>query len=77
MKAFLGRLWRGWKKFAHWLGDKQAIVVFSVLYFIIVAPIALALRWFWDPLLYRQRGRASFWIPRRPVAGTLEEVGRQ
>lgn len=77
MKAFLRRAWEGWKRFAFWLGDKQATVIYTIIYVVVVGPIALARRPFADPLQARARSRPSFWLPRVRIPATLEEARRQ
>jgi hypothetical protein len=71
------RLWEGWKRFAHWLGGKQAELVYFVLYFLVVGPIALVRNAFVDPFRYRHRRDPSFWVPRPEVPATLDEARRQ
>ncbi len=77
MKTALSRAWQAWKRAAHWLGDKQAIVIYTLLYFVVIGPIALARRISADPLQLRARRRPSFWLPRAATPGTLEEARRQ
>ena len=43
-------LWEAWKRVARRIGDFQARVLLTVLYFIVIAPLALAVRWAADPL---------------------------
>jgi len=40
----------GWKRFRRWLGDLHARLILTVLYFAIVSPFALVVRWDADPL---------------------------
>ena len=73
----LARAWKAWQRVAHWIGEKQAIVVYTVLYFAVIGPIALARRIFSDPLQLRGRQRTSFWMPRATVPASLDEARRQ
>jgi hypothetical protein len=73
----LVRTWKAWQRVAHWIGEKQAIVVYTVLYFAVIGPIALARRVFSDPLQLRSRQRASFWMPRAVTPASLDEARRQ
>ena len=73
----LARAWKAWQRVAHWIGEKQAIVVYTVLYFAVIGPIALARRIFSDPLQLRGRQRTSFWMPRARVPVSLDEARRQ
>ena len=75
--AALRRALATWKRFALWLGDKQATLIYTVLYFVMIGPVALARRAFTDPLLVRARHRDTFWRPRRPTPATLVEARRQ
>jgi hypothetical protein len=77
MRARLRSVWEGWKRFAFWLGDKQATLIYTVLYYVLVGPIALARQPFSDPLGRRRRGEPTFWAPRAPVPPTLDEARRQ
>jgi hypothetical protein len=77
VKPWLRRAWEGWKRFAFWLGDKQATLIYTILYVVLVGPIALVRRPFADPLLARARHRETFWLPRAPIPVTLEEARRQ
>ena len=43
-------VWQAWKRIARRIGDFQARVILTVLYFIVIAPFALAVRWLADPL---------------------------
>jgi hypothetical protein len=44
IKAFLGLLWKGWKKFAHVLGIVNTHILLTVAYFIILAFASIATR---------------------------------
>ena len=43
-------LWTWWKRVAKRIGDVQARILITFLYFVIFAPFALAVRWGTDPL---------------------------
>ena len=73
----LKRAWAAWKRFAFWLGDKQATLIYTILYFVLIGPIALGRRLTADPLQVRARGKASFWLPRVQPPATLAEARRQ
>jgi hypothetical protein len=55
MRHFLRAAWCGWKRLAEKIGHLQARLLFVLLYFIVVAPFALALKFFSDPLQEAQR----------------------
>ena len=73
----LRRAWQAWKRFALWLGDKQATLIYTVLFFLMIGPVALVRRAFTDPLLVHARHRETFWRPRPQAAPTLAEAQRQ
>ena len=77
MTIALKRAWEAWKRFALWLGDKQATLIYTILYFLMIGPVALTRRRFTDPLLVRARHRETFWRPRRQTPPTLVEARRQ
>ena len=55
-------IWQRWKKFGRKVGDIQARLLLSLLYFTIFTPFALVVRWFCDPLsikLHQQGWRAK------------------
>ena len=74
--GLLHRLWRGWKRIAHKIGDFQARVLLTIFYFVIVAPFALAVRLFADPLALKST-TARGWRARTPGAPALEQARRQ
>ena len=77
MTIVLRRAWEGWKRSAQWLGDKQATLIYTILYFVMIGPVALARRLVSDPLLVRARHHETFWRARRPTPPTLAEARRQ
>ena len=46
----LKAVWEAWKIFARKFGDFQARVLLTFLYFVVLGPFAMALRWGSDPL---------------------------
>lgn len=40
---FLKRLWEGWKKIAHKIGNFQARVLLGIFYFLLLSPFSIAL----------------------------------
>jgi hypothetical protein len=50
MRSAARTLWRGWKRIAKKIGDFQARLLLEVLYFALLWPFALAVRWRSDPL---------------------------
>ena len=66
----MGRLWNRWKRIAKRIGDFQARLILSVLYFVILGPFALLVRWGADPLSIK-RGRQQSWCAKGEVKGSL------
>ncbi len=54
----LKRLWEGWKRVAHKIGNFQARLILTILYIILVLPFGLGVRLFADPLRIRKRPTA-------------------
>jgi hypothetical protein len=77
MPVPLRRAWEAWKRFAFWLGDKQATLIYTILYFIMIGPVALVRRMISDPLLVHARHNETFWRPRVQAPPTLAEAQRQ
>jgi hypothetical protein len=44
------KLWQRWKRIARKIGDFQARALMTIFYFLVVGPVAMALRWRSDPL---------------------------
>lgn len=59
----LRTLWRAWRVAAKKIGEFQSWVILTILYFVVIAPFALAIRWFSDPL--QLQGTAAWYgLPR-------------
>jgi len=65
-----------WKRFARRMGNFQARLVLGAMYFVFVAPFALAGRFTANPLAPPDAG-ASRWRARPPVPPTLDHSRRQ
>jgi hypothetical protein len=48
-------LWERWKRFAKKIGDFQARLILIILYFVVVAPFALIVRFAADPLSIKRQ----------------------
>jgi hypothetical protein len=77
MRQFLRRAWQGWKRIAEKIGHFQAKVLFSLLYFILVAPFALGVKLFSDPLRIKKQPGSSWWQEHPRQTLTLEDARRQ
>jgi hypothetical protein len=52
MKKLLKKIWTGWKKIAHTIGRVQTVIILTLFYFLILAPLGALFRLFgWDPLV--------------------------
>lgn len=58
----LKTLWRGWRVVAAKIGHVQSVIVLTLMYFVFVAPFALAVRLFSDPLTLRASSGGR-WLP--------------
>ena len=56
------KLWENWKKLAKKIGDFQARLILTVLYFVLVAPFALVVRWGADPLSIKRRAERGWYL---------------
>jgi hypothetical protein len=74
---WLKQVWNTWKRFGHWLGNLVGAVVLTLLYFTIVLPYGVAIRFFSDPLALKAVKAGSFWRPRPQAAPSLEEAQTQ
>jgi hypothetical protein len=57
------RIWQWWKQVAKRIGDFQARLILSLLYFVVIGPFALIVRLGADPLSLKHRGRGG-WHPK-------------
>ena len=76
-RALLARLWAGWKRLAHALGQVQNVLLLTVVYHLGIGPLALigrlARR---DPLGLRRPPEGRYATPPPPPTRTLEEAKR-
>jgi hypothetical protein len=77
MRHFLRAAWQGWKRIAEKIGRFQAKVLWGLLYFVVVAPFALGLKLFADPLRIKKRPSQSWWLEKPRQTLTLEDAHRQ
>ncbi|MFC2016367.1 hypothetical protein ACFLUF_01505 [Chloroflexota bacterium] len=74
----LERLWQGWKDFSKRMGEFQSRIVFSLLFFILISPFALAVKAFSDPLgIKKHRGDDSYWLLKIKTEVDLGKFRRQ
>lgn len=77
MTTLAGRLWRRWKRIAEVIGSIQASFLLTIFYFVIVAPFALGVRLFSDPLRIKTRPLGSAWVHRDFRIPSLDEGRKQ
>lgn len=71
----LKKLWEGWKKIAHVIGNFQARILLTIIYSVLILPFGLAVRAFSDCL--HTKKRLLKWLDHPPIPNTLEEARRQ
>lgn len=69
------RAWQAWKVIAHKIGDFQARVILTLLYFLPLAPFALVVKYSSDPMAIKP-GSPKGWRP-VPDTGSAAEAARQ
>jgi hypothetical protein len=72
----LKKFWEGWKRFGVFLGDIFARVILTLLYFTLVLPFGLWVRFFGDPLGIKSTP-TRLWMARQTGDKKLEEARRQ
>jgi hypothetical protein len=69
------KLWGGWKKFGHFIGNVNARILLTLLYAIVIMPFGLVVRFFSDSMHIKKRPES--WFDHPPQPNTLEEARRQ
>jgi len=67
--ALWRKIWEGWRSVARKIGNFQARVLLTVLYYVAVAPFALLLNWSGDPLSLNPKTPKG-WRPRSTSSET-------
>lgn len=75
--SVLGTLWEGWKRVAIRIADWLGRIVLFLFYFIIVAPFALAVRWFTDPLAMKPGAQREWRLREEREGSAMERAMRQ
>ncbi len=70
------RLWEGWKRVAEAIGNFNARLLLTLFYLVFVAPLAIGLRLFADPLRLKRTSK-SYWSPLPEHTHDMEEAKRQ
>jgi hypothetical protein len=71
----LKRLWEGWKKLAHRIGNFQARVILTVLYFTAILPFGVIARFASDPM--RIKHPPTGWTPIPEDQNNMDWAHRQ
>jgi hypothetical protein len=71
----LRKLWEGWKRVGHAIGNFQARVLLTVFYIVLVAPLGLVVRIFADPM--RIRRPMEGWLQKEPQGTDMVTARRQ
>jgi hypothetical protein len=69
------KLWEGWKKIAHHIGNFQARVLLTVIYSVLILPFGLLVRCFADSL--HNKKRTVEWLDHPAIPNDLNEARRQ
>lgn len=77
MRQHLRTAWQAWKRIAQKIAHFQSLVLFGLLYFLLVAPFAIGLKVFSDPLRIKQKSAPSWWREHPRQTLTLEDAHRQ
>jgi hypothetical protein len=77
MLRHLRAAWQAWKRIAEKIGHFQARLLWGLLYFIVVAPVAIVLKAVSDPLHVKPTQATSWWRPEPRQTLTLEDAHRQ
>ena len=71
------RLWAAWKRLGKKIADVQSRAILTVVYFTVIAPFGLGVRWAADPLALKP-GTDKGWRPRPSESqATLDSARRQ
>jgi hypothetical protein len=76
MNRILARAWRRWLTIVEALGNLQMILILSLVYWTMLALVALPYKLFADPMSHRSAHRMS-WVSRPPVTDVLKSAKKQ
>lgn len=76
MLQCLGKVWQRWLKIAAVIGNVQMIILLSVVYWTLVALVALPLKLAADPLGLRNSNRYG-WFRRHPTGDPFGSMRQQ
>lgn len=76
MKKLMKKLYSFWIIFGNALGTMNAYLIMTLVYFIIIGPIGLALRLFRVDVLHRRKPKNSNWMPVEKMGDDLNAYQR-
>ena len=74
--SLLKKVGQKWLKFAHIVANIQIVLALTLIYWLLLAPMAVVLKLVSDPLTLRQPRRPE-WKLRRSSPSTLEGMRKQ
>jgi len=77
MKTAVARTWRTWSELTRCMGDFQARLVLTLLYFSWIAPFGLLLRLLGDPLDIRGVPKSTAWKKRAAQKRDMQSLRSQ
>ena len=77
MRRLATRLWHAWSDLTSPIGDFQARLVLTLVYFTCLAPFTLAVTLFGDPLEARDAQRSTAWVKRSVPPRDMQALRRQ
>ncbi len=80
MKKVLSKIWSGWKKIAFKIGRFNTIILTSLFYLLLLAPMGAVMRLFgWDPLESSRHSLKSKtnWKPIKESEPTVDSLHHQ
>ncbi len=77
MRDIMWSLWQGWKAIASRIGHWQSRLILSLIYFVVLPPVALGIRLLADPLGLKGKSGGKGWQSREYPTLTLEQARRQ
>jgi len=68
--------WRSWMKFANVFGNLQMWIILTLIYWVMILPLAIVFKRLADPLALKHSGQPR-WIRRPPITNILESMKKQ
>jgi hypothetical protein len=76
MKTLLLLIWERWKRIGKKIGEFQSRVILGVVYFVIVCPFAMIVRWTSDPLAIKPKSPKGWQQRRQSETVSIESARR-